>query len=357
MSDLLHYLLIGLSVGAVYAFVALGYSMVYGVVRLINFAHGEVFMVGAFAGYFVLRDAGLDRLGLPAPWPAVAAYAAALVVGGLVAGLLAVLAERTCYRPLRKAPRITALLTAVGLSILLQNGARQAFGPSPRAWPSPRAFVTAETVPSPADAQYYVLRPFVGLGGERTENEEVLVAPGATLSPEATERARGLPVYRKAGLSADETKLGIVAMLLVATGLLWLLVKRTRMGAAMRAASEDADAARLMGVDVNVVVSATFFLGAVLAGAGGVAYCTAYGNVEPLTGFLPGLKAFIAAVLGGIGSIPGAVVGGLLLGVLESLFSFYVSTSWRDALAFVVLVVILIVRPSGLLGAPRREKV
>jgi branched-chain amino acid transport system permease protein len=357
VSQLLSYLSIGLAVGAVYAFVALGYSMVYGVVRLINFAHGEVFMTGAFAGYFVLKDGGIDRLPWPQPWPAIAAYAVALLAGGLAAGLLAVVAERVCYRPLRRAPRITLLLTAVGLSMLLQNGARQAFGPSPREWPSPRVFVDAAAVPEPADAQYYVVRPFVSDAGERSENEEVLVAAGGSLSAPAREGARGATVYRKAGLSAGQVKLGIVAMLVVATGLLWFLVRRTRLGKAMRATSEDTAAAQLMGVNVDVVVSATFFLGAVLAGVGGVAYCAAYGNVDPLTGFLPGLKAFIAAVLGGIGSIPGAVVGGLLLGLLETLFAAYVSTEWRDALAFVVLVVILVVRPTGLLGTARREKV
>jgi len=359
---LLDYLVIGTSQGAIYAFIALGYTMVYGIIRLINFAHGEIFMAGAFAGYFVLRDGGLERLDLPQPWPVVLAYLAAVLAGALVSGVLAVLAEALCYRPIRSSGRIAALLTAVGLSLLLQNVARQwpAIGPTQRPWPDPLVWTTLADVPSPADAHYYELRTFPASGGGTVQREKLAVAKGATLAPAVRTRLEAggdRPLYRKGSIEPRTVNRVIVLLLAVCTGVLWFLVQRTRMGRAMRAVSEDTAAAQLMGVNVNRVVAATFFLGAVLAGVGGVAYCTRYGQVDPLTGFMPGLKAFIAAVLGGIGSIPGAVVGGLLLGIVENLFGAYVSTQWKDALAFVVLVGILLVRPTGLLGKARREKV
>jgi len=361
-STLLDYLVIGTSQGAIYAFIALGYTMVYGIIRLINFAHGEIFMAGAFAGYFVLRDGGLERLALPQPWPVVLAYVAAVLAGALVSGVLAVLAEALCYRPIRSSGRIAALLTAVGLSLLLQNVARQwpVIGPTQRPWPDPLVWTALADVPSPADAHYYELRTFPASGGGTVQREKLAVAKGATLAPAVRSRledAGDRPVYRKGSIEPRTVNRVIVLLLAACTGVLWFLVQRTRMGRAMRAVSEDAPAAQLMGVNVNRVVAATFFLGAVLAGVGGVAYCTRYGQVDPLTGFMPGLKAFIAAVLGGIGSIPGAVVGGLLLGIVENLFGAYVSTQWKDALAFVVLVGILLVRPAGLLGKARREKV
>jgi branched-chain amino acid transport system permease protein len=352
---LLSYLYVGLSLGAVYAFIALGYTMVYGIIRLINFAHGEFFMAGAFAGYFVLRDAGIDRLDLPQPGPVVAAYLAALLAGALVAGVLAVLAEALCYRPIRRAGRIAALLTAVGLSLFLQNVARQwpLIGPTQRPWPDPRVWVAASEVPTPADARYYELRKI-------TTSSKAVVEEGEEL--EATDRSRldaagGRALYRKFSVPPEQAKGYVVLMLVVSTVLLWILVQRTRTGKAMRAVSEDLPAAQLMGVPVNRVIAATFFLGALIAGAGGVAYGTMYGQVDPLTGFMPGLKAFVAAVLGGIGSIPGAVVGGLFLGTIETLFQAYVWSEWKDALAFLVLIVVLLWKPTGLLGRERREKV
>ena len=356
------YLYIGLSQGAVYAFIALGYTMVYGIIKLINFAHGEFFMAGAFAGYFVLRDAGIDGLPLPQPMPVVLAYAAAIGAGALVAGVLAVLSERFCYRPIRRAGRIAALLTAVGLSLFLQNVALQwpAIGPTPRAWPDPRVWVAAPDVPTPADAAYYEVVEGATSSGETFSNEVQVVAKGEALPAAARERLAavgGRPVFRKAGLSPGAAKGLVVLLLAVCTGGLWFLVQRTRTGKAMRAVSEDLEAAQLMGIPVDRVIAATFFLGALIAGIGGVAYCTTYGQADPLTGFMPGLKAFVAAVLGGIGSIPGAVVGGLFLGTIENLFSAYVSSQWKDALAFLVLILVLLVKPTGLLGTERREKV
>ena len=358
---LLDYLAIGTAQGAIYAFVALGYTMVYGVIRLINFAHGEFFMAGAFAGYFVLRDAGIERVAWPQPWPIVASYAAALLAGALTAAVLAVVAEALCYRPIRKAGRIAALLTAVGLSLLLQNLARQwpPIGPTQRPWPAPRMWARVADVPVPADANYYEIRTFKSPSGESVDREKLVVARGASM-PEAVRTRLDAPtptVFRNADLSPLLVDRSIVLMLLVSTCGLWFLVQRTRTGRAMRAVSEDLPAARLMGVNADRVIGATFFLGAFLAGLGGVAFCTKYGQVDPLSGFMPGLKAFIAAVLGGIGSIPGAVVGGLFLGVSENLFAAYVSTEWKDALAFVLLVTILLFRPTGLLGRSQREKV
>ena len=317
---LLDYLAIGTAQGAIYAFVALGYTMVYGIIRLINFAHGEIFMAGAFAGYFVLRDGGIERWPLPQPWPIVLSYAVALVAGALVSGVLAVTAELVCYRPIRKAGRIAALLTAVGLSLLLQNLARQwpAIGPTQRPWPAPRMWAAVEDVPKRGGRQ--LLRAEVVPHRRRAatvEREKLVVAKGRELAAPARERLAALgarPVFRKVDLEPRTIHRFIVVMLALSTAALWFLVQKTRTGKAMRAVSEDMAAAQLMGVNVNRVVAATFFLGAVLAGLGGVAYCTQYGQVDPLTGFMPGLKAFIAAVLGGIGSIPGAVVGGLFLG-------------------------------------------
>jgi branched-chain amino acid transport system permease protein len=354
------YLTIGLSVGAIYAFIALGYSMVYGIIRLINFAHGEFFMVGAFAGYFVLKVGAIDRVALPHPWPTVLAYAAAVAAGAAAAGGIALLAEKLCYRPIRRAGRIAALLTAVGLSLLLQNVMRQAVGPSKLEWESPRVFVATPDIPEPADARYYEMRPYRTSAGALIPREEVLVEAGASLSPAERTRLGDSPAgttYRRISIPPGAAKTAVVLLLVLASWGLFVLVQRTRTGRAMRAVSEDMQAARLMGVDVDRTVAVTFFVGAVIAGIGGVANGVIYGHVEPLMGFLPGLKAFIAAVLGGIGSIPGAILGGLFLGMAETLFGAYVSTEWQDALAFLLLIVVLLVKPTGLLGRPHREKV
>jgi branched-chain amino acid transport system permease protein len=361
--SVLDYLSIGLGRGAIYAFIALGYTMVYGVIRLINFAHGEFVMVGAFAGFFVLRDAGIERWALPAPWPVVLAHLVALLAAALASGLLALAAEALCYRPIRKVGRIAALLTAVGLSLFLQNIAQRIdfIGPNKQPWPAPRTWAEVKDVPSPADANYYELRTFPDpKGGGTVQKEKLVVAKGGAIRPLDADRlakAGARPVFRRMDIDARLVDRVVLVMLAIAGFVLWFLVQRTRTGRAMRAVSEDMPAARLMGVNVNRVVAATFFLGAFLAGLGGVALCSHDGIVEPLTGFMPGLKAFIAAVLGGIGSIPGAIIGGLFLGVMENLFGAFVSTQWKDGLAFVVLVGVLLVRPTGLLGKVRREKI
>jgi branched-chain amino acid transport system permease protein len=289
------FLLNGLGQGAIYAFIALGYTMVYGIIRLINFAHGEVVMVGAYAGYFVLEGSPLT--GVPA-------FLVAILAGGLASGVLAVLIERLAYRPVRRAGRIAALMTAVGVSLLLQNLALRCFGATPR--PCPDAL----------------------------------------------------------GLGAEGNKLLVFGMLVALAPVLRWLVLGTRTGRAMRAVSEDADAARLMGIPTDRVIAATFFLGAVVAGVGGVMLAATYGVVQHDLGFLPGMKAFVAAVIGGIGSIPGALVGGLVLGLLEALLPFFLRSAgwdeafaWKDAIAFAFLILVLVVRPTGLLGRPERVKV
>ncbi len=303
---MLQQLVNGISLGAMYALIALGYTMVYGVLRLINFAHGEVFMVGAFAGLAALT---VFRLPLPV------AVAFAMVA----AALLGVVIERGAYRPLRAAPRLAALITAIGVSLLLQNLGVIFLGAAPRAYP---AAIKPEPIPW---------------------------------------------LQRHLALIVTEQQLVMVAATAAILLLLHLIVSRTKIGKAMRAVSEDRQAAQLMGINPDRVISFTFCLGSAIAGAGGVFYGLYYGTVDPLMGLMPGIKAFVAAVLGGIGSIPGAMLGGVLMGMVEtgvSSLTLHVSSSvtlsgstLRDAVAFAVLITILLVKPTGLLGRAGREKV
>lgn len=290
----LQQLINGLQLGFVYALIALGYTMVYGIVRLINFAHGDVFMVGAYFGFFALAS-----LRLPLPLAIVVAMAGCAFLGVII--------ERLAYRPLRNAPRISALITAMGVSLFLENftNLRFVFGPTPRAYPRPFAIQTFH------------------LGGLSLTNIQIIV-------------------------------FGVSVLLMLA---LTLFVNRTRMGRAMRAVSQDQDTARLMGINVDTVISLTFGIGSALAGAGGVLFGIAYPQIQPLMGIMPGLKAFVAAVLGGIGIIPGAMLGAVIMGVVETFTSAYVSTTLRDAVAFGILILVLLVRPAGLLGRQTREKV
>jgi branched-chain amino acid transport system permease protein len=360
-------LLNGLGLGAIYAFIALGYTMVYGIIRLINFAHGEVFMVGAYIGIFALRDLGLERVALPQPWPQVLSIAATLLLAGLGAGLLAVLIERLAYRPVRRAGRIAALLTAVGVSLLLQNLTLRLFTATPRPGPVPREWTALADLPSTAPTALYRDRTLTLAGGGTERITELVAVKGATLTPErlaklAEEGTTG--VYAKTVFTKQQHQAFVLLLLVLTAPLLWFLVKRTRTGKAMRAVSEDLDTARLMGIPIDRVVTMTFFLGAFVAGVGGVVYSATYGKVEPMLGFLPGLKAFIAAVIGGIGSLPGALLGGLVLGVVEAMLPFALRAlgwqeayGWTDAIAFAFLILVLLVKPTGLLGQPLREKV
>lgn len=291
----------GLAVGGIYALIALGYTMVYGVMKLINFAHGDLFTWGGYLGLTLLTSFLLqDRLGVLAGIGILA-----LMVMGLV-GLMGVLLERAAYRPLREAPRLSAVVSALGASIFLQNALMLLYG-----------------------AQFQVY-------------------PDGIL-PQSAVNVLGLqiPVVRILVLLAS----------LVMMAVLYLFVQKTRIGTAIRAAAIDQGAARLMGIDVNRVVSIVFLIGPALGGSAGLLVGLYYGQVNFTMGWVYGMKAFTAAILGGIGNIPGAMVGGLLLGVVEALGAAYLSIAWKDAIAFCVLILILIVRPTGLLGERVAEKV
>lgn len=290
--DFGQYLINGIVQGSIYALVALGYTMVYGIIKLVNFAHGEFYMVGAFVGYFVVTTLHLHP---------VLVFPVAMVG----AGLMAVIVEKLVYRPIRHAGRISALITALGTSLFLQYFGQATIGADPKPFPS--------------------------------------------IFPEKT--------YMVGEFSVSSTQLLIMGVTFTLMVILWWFVQHTRMGKAMRATSYRHDAAMLMGINIDNVITWTFFIGAALAGAAGVLVGMYYNTVEPMMGMIPGMKAFVAAVLGGIGNIPGAVVGGLVLGIAENMVvGFWVST-YRDAVAFAILILILLIRPAGLLGKNTREKV
>jgi branched-chain amino acid transport system permease protein len=307
MTELLQQLINGLSLGAIYALIALGYTMVYGVLRFINFAHSDVFMVGAYAGYFLGPKLGAGSIG-----------GGVLTLAGAMAvcAVLGVVIEKLAYRPLRGRSNLTVLITAIGVSLLLQNTGQKikAVGANPRAF------------------------QFPGPDG---------MTRG--LFPETQLHFRSLTI------SSNQVIVLVVAVVLLAA--LWWIVHRTRIGTAMRAMSFNATASSLVGINNDAVISFTFALGSALAGAGGVLYAMNYPSIDPLMGTLPGLKAFVAAVLGGIGNLPGAALGGLLIGLVETLVSGTRVSTYRDAIAFAILILILMFRPAGLLGKLRVEKV
>lgn len=317
----------GLQLGFVYALIALGYTMVYGIVKLINFAHGDVFMVGAFVSYFAVSRIKL-HVWFAALFPN-APSAIVLVIGTLtvmilsmlVCALLAVTIERIAYKPLRNAPRISALITAIGVSFFLEY-----FGALP--------FVFTANYIS-YERPFQVITWYIKDGVHQLE--------AGAQAPEGAIMFSNILII-----------IVVVSMLLMAG--LQFIVQRTKMGKAMRAASYDKQTARLMGIKVDSIISSTFAIGAALAGAAGILYAIAYPQVVFIMGILPGLKAFVAAVLGGIGSIPGALVGALILGQVETMSSGYISTPMRDAIVFSVLILVLLVRPTGIFGEPEREK-
>ncbi|MCX7707502.1 MAG: branched-chain amino acid ABC transporter permease [Anaerolineae bacterium] len=318
----------GLQLGFVYALIALGYTMVYGIVRLINFAHGDVFMVGAFVSFFAVARLRLHL------WPVLAfeglSPALVLVLGSLsvillsmiTCSVLAVTIERVAYKPLRDAPRIAALITAIGVSFFLEYFGALSFVFSPRFIPYERMFdVTTWSV---------------GAGGIQT------LKPGQAPPP--------------GSITVSNILLIIMIASILMQVLLQFLVRRTKIGKAMRASSFDKPTSRLMGINVDGVISFTFAIGAAFAGLAGVLYAIAYPSIHSQMGILPGLKAFVAAVLGGIGSIPGAFVGALIMGQAEALTAGYISTPMRDAVAFTILILVLLVRPTGIFGEPPGEK-
>ncbi|MCS7061788.1 MAG: branched-chain amino acid ABC transporter permease [Anaerolineae bacterium] len=318
----------GLQLGFVYALIALGYTMVYGIVRLINFAHGDVFMVGSFVSFFAVSRFSLHT------WPAVAfpgispdlstliGAVSVIVLSMIVCAALAVVIERVAYKPLRNAPRITALITAIGVSFFLEFFGALNFVFSPRFIPYQRPF----------DVYAY----WIGAQGIG------MVTP-QTPAPDGSITFSSIFVII------------VVASILMQILLQWL-VKRTKIGKAMRASAVDKPTTRLMGVNVDRVISFTFAVGAAFAGLAGVLFAIAYPSIHTQLGILPGLKAFVAAVLGGIGSIPGALVGALIMGQAEALTAGYISTPMRDAVAFTILIIVLLVRPTGIFGEPEREK-
>jgi len=294
LNQFLQQLVNGFSLGSIYALIALGYTMVYGIIKLINFAHCDVYMVGAYVGYFCMTT-----LQLPLWY--------ALIIAMLVCMLLGMSIERIAYKPLRGAPRIAALITAIGVSLLLEYGMMFFVGAGVRSYPPMTGFMTKS----------------FDLNGIVVSAQQVII-------------------------------IGVTVVLMT---VLQIIVKYTKAGKSMRAVSTDSDAAELMGVNVNRTVSFTFAIGSALAGAAGVMVGVYYNSINPLMGMLPGLKAFIAAVFGGIGILPGAMLGGYFIGMVEVLVAGYVNSTYRDAVVFFILILILIFKPAGLLGKKTREKV
>lgn len=302
MGEFLQQLINGLSLGAIYALIALGYTMIYGVLRFINFAHGDVFMVGAYIGFFL--------------FPSIAASIGEGYLGAVIlllatmlgCGIIGVVIEFLAYRPLRTRPKLTVLITAIGVSFFLEYTGQLpfVFGADPQTFPT----IISRT-------------ELMNAGGIVIDNHQAIV-------------------------------FGVTILLLLA---LRMIVLKTKIGTAMRAASMNLNAASLMGINTNRVISFTFFTGSALAGAGAILYSMTYPKINPLMGILPGLKAFIAAVLGGIGNILGAAIGGFVIGSAETMTAGYISPTLRDAIVFAILIVILIVKPSGLLGKGGTEKV
>jgi branched-chain amino acid transport system permease protein len=290
----------GIFIGSFYALVALGYSMVYGIIKLLNFAHGDIYMLGAFAGFAMLTAFGGAIGG-----GSIIALLVVLVLSMLGTGIFGVVLERVAYRPVRSAPRLNALITAVGASFTIEYGMSLIAGPNPRVYP---VQLTGT--------------PFNVLGARINQQQVILI---------------------------------VVALVLMVGMNLWVV--RTRSGRAMRAISQDPKACLYMGVKVDNVISWAFFIGSALAGAAGVMAGAYFGSITFLMGFIIGLKAFTAAVIGGIGNIPGAMLGGILLGLLESFGTAWLGGQWRDVFTFVVLILLLTVRPTGLLGERVTERV
>lgn len=292
--QILQYLINGISIGSVYAIIALGYTMVYGIAKMLNFAHGDIIMVGAYISFCVTNYLGL---------PALVSVVAAMVV----CTLLGIIIEGLAYKPLRGTPSLAVLITAIGVSYFLQNAAQLIWSSSPKNFTS---IISADSI--------------VLFDGSIVITAEVLLT--------------------------------VAVSVLVMIGLT-LFTSKTRTGKAMRAVSEDRDAAQLMGINVNRTISTTFAIGSALAAVAGVLLCSTVPTLQPTTGAMPGIRAFTAAVFGGIGSIPGAMLGGILLGIIETFSKVYLSTQFSDAIVFSVLIIILLVKPAGLLGKQIQEKV
>ena len=298
MTTFLQQLVNGISLGSIYALIALGYTMVYGVLRLINFAHGDVYMLGAYTGYYLSRKLKGDE-------PSLLGALVVMLGAMIVCAIIGVIIERFAYRPVRRAARLTLLITAIGVSLFIENGAQLVFGPDPKFFPS--------------------------------------------LAPRAD--------FLVGGVRLTSEQLTVIAVSVVLMLLLRFFILKTRTGKAMRAVSFNLDAAKLMGISTDRIIAVTFALGSALAAAAGVLIGMQIPKIDPLMGIIYGLKAFVAAVLGGIGNVPGAVLGGLLIGTSEVMVVGYLSSTYRDAIAFGILILVLLLRPQGILGRAQKEKV
>jgi branched-chain amino acid transport system permease protein len=301
MTEFTQQLINGLALGSILALIALGYTMVYGILRFINFAHGDIFMLGAFAGFYLA-----PKVATVLPTPSIGGGLAVMGISMAICAVVGIVIERFAYRPLRRRPKLTVLITAIGVSLFLEYTGQFIFGAAPKRFP--------EIIP---------VYPVAKLGGLSLNSNQLIV-------------------------------FGVTLILLVA---LRFIVLKTKIGMAMRALAFNPEAAALMGINTDVVISFTFGLGSALAAAAGILFAVNYPAIDPLMGILPGLKAFVAAVLGGIGNLPGAALGGIIIGVTETLVAGYISSTYRDAIAFGILILILLIKPSGLLGKKEIEKV
>lgn len=292
MTEFFQQLVNGLSIGSIYALIALGYTMVYGIIKLINFAHGDIYMLGAYVGFISIAQLHLG-------------FFPALLMAMVVCGVLGVVIERIAYKPLRNATRIAALITAIGVSYFLEYSTQKVMGPGVKTYPSVLSNQT-----------FYVF-----------------------------------------GIQIQMQQIYILVITIILMLALQFIVRKTKIGRSMRAVSVDADAAKLMGINVDATISYTFAIGSALAGAGGVLVGMYYNTINPLMGMVPGIKAFVAAVFGGIGIIPGAMFGGFFIGIVEALVTAYGSSLYKDAVVYAILILILIIKPAGLLGKNVKEKV
>ena len=308
MISLLSHLMNGLSLGSVYAIIALGYTMVYGIAKMLNFAHGDVIMIGAYVSFCVVFYLQLPPV-------------LALVIAMAVCMVLGIVIERLAYKPLRQAPSLSVLITAIGVSYLLQNSAQLIWGANTKAFP------------------------------------KMITLPDASLFGGKVSIANNTISLLDGQLNISGNTVVTILTCVVIMLALMLFINKTKMGKAMRGVSEDKGAAELMGINVNLTISVTFAIGSALAAVAGILLCSTYPTLLPTTGAMPGIKAFTAAVFGGIGSIPGAMLGGLLLGVIEILGKAYISTELGDAIVFAVLIIVLLVKPTGLMGKKIHEKV